>query len=280
MKKNIFLLVAILGIATNLFAQRFANTFQRNLPEILIAGDLTLHFVSPEPIRYVDISSRAIAGDLPVSNVLRVKVIPDSLKLLSALNKGTIVTIVGESFIAQYQLRLASAQSAPDICTQVNISQQHMQPIDVSGVSMTTPELKTTALAMLAERPARDIRKVQDYGIQMKLNHLYTAGDLIFLDLSCVNRTKLPFDTDQLRFKIEDNRITKATNVQSVELQPMWQLYPEAGFKICRRNIYVLKKVTFPENKVLNIALTEKQISGRSLTLKIPYRDILNADTF
>ncbi|MNL69597.1 hypothetical protein D3C87_1944770 [compost metagenome] len=68
--------------------------------------------------------------------------------------------------------------------------------------------------------------------------------------------------------------------MQSVEIEPLWQLYPISSFKRNYRNIFVLKKMTFPENKVLNIELTEKQFSGRSITLKVKYGDILKADTF
>ena len=42
----------------------------------------------------------------------------------------------------------------------------------------------------------------------------------------------------------------------------------------------VLDKLTFPEEKVLNIEISEDQISGRVITIPIEYEDILNADCF
>lgn len=108
---------------------------------------------------------------------------------------------------------------------------------------------------------------------------MYTAGDHIFLDITYYNQSNLPYQIDEQRFKIEDKKITKATNVQSVEIKPVWQLYPSSAFKKQYRNVYVLQKATFPGNKVLNIELTEKQISGRVLTLQMKYKDILNADS-
>jgi hypothetical protein len=92
------------------------------------------------------------------------------------------------------------------------------------------------------------------------------------------NKTNLAYDIDELRFKIEDKKITKATNVQSLEIKPEWQLYKQPSFKKEYHNIYVFKKVTFPDNKILNVELSEKQISGRTLTLKIRYGDLLKAD--
>jgi conjugative transposon TraN protein len=279
MKKLNLIAVTFLGMATHLAAQSVKNTYRRDLPEVLMGANLSLHFVSPEPIRYVDISSRGIAGDLPVDNVLRIKVIPDSLKRMMSTDANTVVTIVGESFLAQYRLRLAAGESS-GICTQVEIAQQEMSPVDISGVSMTTPELKSKALAIISMRPSRTVCQTQSYGIGMQLNHLYTVGDLLFVDLTFHNKTKSLFDTEQLRFKIEDRRITKATNVQSVEITPQWQLYPLTSFQQTQRNIYVLKKISFPENKLLNIELSEKQISGRNVSLKIKYTDVLHADTF
>ena len=42
----------------------------------------------------------------------------------------------------------------------------------------------------------------------------------------------------------------------------------------------VLKKLTFPNDKVLTIEMSEKQISGRTITLEIDYEDVLHADSF
>jgi hypothetical protein len=38
--------------------------------------------------------------------------------------------------------------------------------------------------------------------------------------------------------------------------------------------------MTFPNDKVLTIELSEKQISGRTLSLNIDYEDVLSADSF
>jgi hypothetical protein len=46
------------------------------------------------------------------------------------------------------------------------------------------------------------------------------------------------------------------------------------------RNVIVLKKMTFPNDKVLTLEMTEKQISGRSISLNIDYEDVLSADGF
>nr|WP_068891006.1 conjugative transposon protein TraN [Pedobacter panaciterrae] len=274
MKRSIVFLLAILWAAQGIYAQNSAQTYRKDLPEIAISRDISLHFISPEPIQYVDISTHAIAGDLPLKNVLRLKIIPDSA---AQFEGASILTIVGESFIAQYNLRYTEGQSLA-IPSKVNILPEHTRPLDVPGISLTSKEMQDFAMRILQEPAGSTLRKAKAFGMQAKLNHVYTAGDHVFLDITYYNQTNLPYQIDEQRFKIEDKKITKATNVQSVEIKPVWQLYPNSTFKKQYRNVYVLQKATFPGNKVLNIELTEKQISGRVLTLQMKYKDILNAD--
>ncbi|OJY99725.1 MULTISPECIES: conjugative transposon protein TraN [Sphingobacterium] len=279
MKKLIFFLSLLLA-GLNLIAQQDAGTYRAQLPEITMDSTSSLHIISPEPIRYVDISSHAIAGDLPEENVLRLKWVPDSTGNLSsgADNLG-VVTVIGQTFIAQYQLLSATATRGNKLAASYDILPQHIRPLHLP-VEISTPELRSHALSLLAMRNPAAVRKAKQYGIRAELNHVYTLGDLVLLDITYHNSTNLAYDIDELRFKIEDKKITKATNVQSVEIRPIWQLYPTGSFKRSYRNIYVLKKATFPASKILSVELSEKQISGRTVTLKIRYRDILEADSF
>ena len=57
-------------------------------------------------------------------------------------------------------------------------------------------------------------------------------------------------------------------------------LEPGKSFKRGYRNVIVVKKMTFPNDKVLTIELSEKQISGRTISLSIDYEDVLSADSF
>ena len=38
--------------------------------------------------------------------------------------------------------------------------------------------------------------------------------------------------------------------------------------------------MTFPDDKVLTIEMSEKQISGRNISMALDYEDVLAADTF
>ena len=114
----------------------------------------------------------------------------------------------------------------------------------------------------------------------MRLNNIYSVGEYFFLDFSVDNRTNIKFDIDQLRVKLQDKKTSKATVVQTIELTPELVLEQTKGFKYGYRNVIVLKKMTFPNDKVLTIELSEKQISGRTIFLNIEYNDVLTADSF
>lgn len=278
MKFLIALIGGMLCMCPFLFAQADKNINQ--LPEIDVSANMDIHLLSPEPIQYADISTHCIAGDLPVKNILRIKIIPDSLKLqFNDRQLLGVLTLAGESFICQYRLVYIADVSAPSVHPQININAEDCQPLDFPGISLTSTDRKRYALVLLEHGKRSAIRKAKAYGLQVHLNHVYTAGDEVFLDLSFFNKTNLPYSPDELRFKIDDKKITKATNNQSVEIKPEWQLYPLTDFKKQFHNIYVFRKMTFPNNKVLNLELTEKQVSGRTIKLSIKYGDILNADT-
>jgi conjugative transposon TraN protein len=278
MKKVFLLLTALIGAAQILFAQIPGRTNIDSLPEIEISTQADIHFLSPEPIQYADISSHSIIGDMPVKTLLRIKLVPDSLRHLQTdCTSLGVITIVGESFIAQYRLVFTNSPGQ-QIPSAIAIQPEQCRPLDFPGITLTTPEMKSYAMEILHKGKKSVIRKAKAYGLTSYLNHVYTVGDHVFLDITLENKTNLAYDIDELRFKIEDKKITKATNVQSLEIKPEWQLYQQFSFKREYHNIYVFKKVTFPDSKILNVALSEKQISGRTITLKIKYKDILDAD--
>lgn len=233
-----------------------------------LSADATLHFLSPEPIRYVDISTKALTGDLPLKNLLRIKW-KDSTQTTGAAT----ITIAGEKFMAQYQV--VAGQGGPQT---LEILPEDMRPLDVSGITFSEPQLRTLALRIFSRRPDRNIGHAKAFGLKGRLNHLYTAGDYLFLDLGYENRTNLPYSVDGLRFKIEDKKVTRAANHQSVEIQPVFTLFTIPRFGKGYRNVFVFKKISFPGSKRLTIELSENPISGRILTLNVPYRDILDAD--
>lgn len=252
--------------------------YKDSLPVVFLPNDFSLHFVSPEPIQYVDISVAGITGDLPLKNILRIRRKSD-LNEKSGAPADAVVTIVGQSFLAQYRVLMTAPLPALSLPTEVEISPAHIRPLDVPGTELPLPQLRKICLAILSERRAKNGPHSRQSGIKSRVNHLYTLGDYFFIDLSLDNATHLSYAIDQLRFKLEDEKVTKATNIQSLEVKPELVLFDEPGFKKHYRNIFVFKKFTFPGTKLLHVEISEKQLSGRDLRISITYRDVLAADT-
>jgi conjugative transposon TraN protein len=106
------------------------------------------------------------------------------------------------------------------------------------------------------------------------------VGDYFFLDFSVENTTNIRFDIDEIRIKLSDKKLTKATNAQTIELTPELVLEGSKSFLHGYRNVVVIKKLTFPNDKVLSLEMSEKQISGRTISINIDYEDVLSADGF
>jgi len=60
-----------------------------------------------------------------------------------------VVTITGESFIAQYRLRLADSDADTSLRAQTEIRPGDTQPLDFPEISLTTPQRKAYALGIL-----------------------------------------------------------------------------------------------------------------------------------
>ena len=279
MKRSIIIVSLLLSVSLTSFSQQPEGVlYKDNLPQLTINEDVSLHFISPEPIQYVDISTNSLVGDIPVDNVFRIKVTGDNLpEDQQAKQTIGIVTIIGQKFIAQYDLHYDPF--ARNMETQVEILPRDMNPLEIGSAALSDNQLRDFALlAFSNKKRSLGIKNSQD-GVLGTVNNIYTLDDYIFLDITFLNRSNLKFDVDSIRFKIEDRKIVKATNSQAIEIEPDYQLMEKASFKRRYRNIFVFKKFSFPNNKIFSIELTETQISGRALSLYINYEDLLSADT-
>jgi conjugative transposon TraN protein len=148
------------------------------------------------------------------------------------------------------------------------------------AVSMSTEEMVRYARRIWNSPAKYHSTRTNRHHLTMRLNNVYSVGEYFFIDFSVENRTNIRFDIDQIRVKVEDKRQTRAANCQSIEITPAMVLENSSAFLHGYRNVLVLKKLTFPNDKVLTIEMSEKQISGRTVTLSIDYEDVLYADSF
>jgi len=260
MKRNLFGIMLLSGIS--ILPKANAQTTYEEMEQLTVNEQITTVITASEPVRFVDISTDKVAGDQPIDNIIRLKPKESGHEDGEIL---AIVTIVTERYRTQYALIYTTRMK--EAVTDKEILLQERNAYNNPAVSMSTADM-THHARRIWNSPAK-IRNVatKAHRMVMRLNNIYSVGDYFFIDFSIENKTNIRFDA-------------KATNAQTIELTPALVLESGKTFRHGYRNVIVVKKMTFPNDKLLTIEMTEKQISGRNISLNIDYEDILAADSF
>ena len=265
--------LALAGLLTSVTMS--AQQTYEELPQLTVNEQVTTVITASEPIRFVDISTDKVVGDQPINNTIRLK--PKEGGHVDG-DVLAIVTIVTERYRTQYALLYTTRLT--EAVTDKEIVRTERNAYNNPAVSMSTADMTRYAWKVWnAPAKYRNIA-TKAHRMVMRLNNIYAVGDYFFLDFSVENKTNIRFDIDEIRVKLADKKLSKATNAQVIELTPALVLQENKTFRYGYRNVLVLKKMTFPNDKVLTIEMTENQISGRNISLSIDYEDVLSADTF
>ena len=269
--------MTLLLLSAGVFAghEAKAQRTYEEMEQLTVNEQVTTVITASEPVRLVDISTDKVAGDQPIDNVIRLKPKEAGHEDGEVL---AIVTIVTERYRTQYALLYTTRMQ--EAVTDKEIQLRERNAYENPAVSMSTVDMNRFA-RRIWNSPAK-YRNVASkaHRMVMRLNNIYSVGDYFFIDFSIDNKTNIRFDIDEIRVKLTDKKVSKATNTQVVELSPALVLEQSKSFRHGYRNVIVLKKMNFPNGKVLSIEMIEKQISGRNISLNIDYEDVLSADSF
>ncbi len=241
---------------------------------IYVNEEVTTHVIMPENIKLVDISTAKIVGNQCADNIVRLK---PANRMLDKELAGTI-TVIGERHIAQFKVVYTKGPAKAN--SVYNITQDDMRQYTNPDVSMTQGDMARLAWSIFTSKRNKYGIGSKLYGIKACVNNIYTVGDYFFIDFSLKNLSKIKYDIAEIRLKLMDKKELKATNSQTIELTPVYMINHDKSFQKEYRNVIVLKKLTFPNEKKLRLEISEEQISGRVSYIDINYRDILNADSF
>ena len=277
MNMNLKRTITVFFLTVGLFSghEVLAQRTYEEMEQLTVNEQVTTVITASEPIRFVDISTEKVAGDQPIDNIIRLKPKEGGHEDGEVL---AIVTIVTERYRTQYALLYTTR--VREAVTDKEIELRERDAYNNPAVSMSTAEMIRFA-RRIWNSPAK-IRNVatKAHRMTMRLNNIYAVGDYFFIDCSVENKTNIRFDIDEIRVKLADKKLSKATNAQVIELTPTLVLEHGKVFRHGYRNVIVVKKMTFPNDKVLTVEMTEKQISGRNICLNIDYEDVLAADSF
>ncbi|WP_288083940.1 conjugative transposon protein TraN [Xylanibacter rodentium] len=249
--------------------------------KIFVNSEVTTHIVMPENIKMVDLSTTKIIGNQCADNIVRIKPFIEADSIPTHYREGELMgtlTLIGERHLAQYDVVYTAAPSRAASIHRVPYTglDSYINP----EVSMPQSEMARYAWAVYGSGRKYNQVVSKANGMKAIVNNIYSIGDYFFIDYSLQNSTKIAYDIAEVRVKLTDKKEVKATNSQTVELSPVYSLNLAKKFKKNYRNVLVLDKLTFPDEKVLRIEISENQISGRVITLTVEYDDILNADGF
>jgi conjugative transposon TraN protein len=284
MKKSILIIVLALVISTpSVFSQMglmglmdpmsdslVQKTVENTavIEQIYVNKNVSTHFIMEDAVKYSDISNPSVVGDIPIKNVLRIKPLTDSVGILG------YVTIATERQLIQFEM--VYTRDIQKACKQYTVKQA--QAFQHPDVKLSEKEMRSLSETIL-KKESKHKRTIEKNKITLMLNNVYVVNDHYFFDITIQNHSNIAFAIDQIRFKIEDEKVSKATNFQQIETTPKYQYNHGTDFTKSYRNVFVFDKFTFPNDKILTIELAEKQVSGRAEVLKIKYKDILTAET-
>ena len=251
---------------------------QEKAPQVslYLNEDITTFVIAEENITMVDISvpDSLVVANQATDNIIRLK----AVRPMEENAKIGVVTLVGERNVAQYNLYYTPDRTTAT--TEYRIMQREVGSYLNPAVDMDMRTMYSYAWKVWDSR--KRYYDVTNHGnrLRIKLNNLYSVGGYFFFDISVENSSNIMFEIEDISIKLVDKKQVKSTNYQEVDLFPVLVLQNVRSFKKTYRNVFVLKKLTFPDEKILTFTIGEEPISGRSITLSLDYSDVLAADTF
>ena len=206
-----------------------------------------------------------------------------SIIMLLTSGKGWADVEINEKNFPDNSFRnwiLSQPYGKDGVLTDKEIAPQERMPYHNPAVSLSTADMTHFARRVWSSPAKIHNVKTRNNRMEMRLNNIYAIGEYFFLDFSVDNKTNIRFDIDELRVKLTDKKVRKATNNQTIELPLALVLDHGKSFLHGYRNVVVIRKMTFPNDKVVTIELSEKQISGRTISISVDYEDVLSADAF
>lgn len=290
MKTRIILSLVILLTVLSVKAQEPVETkiFPTNQiispHKIEVTFQKTVHILFPSEVKYVDLGSFDIIADKATGaeNVVRIKA---AVKGFEGETNFSVITADGcfYSFNVVYKDEPAQLSIEMEDWLRDNpeggIAGDRMF-VKLKELGGETPLVVNRIMYMLYKKNKRDIRHIgcKKYGIQTLLKGLYINNDLLYLHTSLRNSSDISFDIDYIRFKVVDKKVAKRTAMQENFIEPVrtYNRLITVDGKATVRGIFVLPKLTLPDDKLLVVEVYEKG-GARHQSFRIENTDLVAA---
>jgi len=254
-----------------LYAVAFAAAAQVSGPAAITQGieisySKTTTLVFPYPVLSVDRGSADILAQKAkgVENVLQLKAAQEDFI------ETNLTVITTDGLLYCFPL---CYNEHPPLLTFSFAGTRHPGKIVLENNLVNAEEVQRNAALARDDRSNSKIFKEEVYGIGLSLTGRYIHEDIIYYRIRLSNTSPIGYDIGQLRFFVRDQKRSKRTASQEIEIVPI-AIVPNA-LKIPAMSeltiVYALPKFTIPDKKNLIIEMVEKG-GGRHLQLKLQNR--------
>lgn len=246
----------------------------------------TVHILFPSEVKYVDLGSFDIIADKATGaeNVVRIKA---AVKGFEGETNFSVITADG----CFYSFNVVYADEPAQLSIEMEdwLRQNPMGGtvsdrmfVKLKELGGETPLVVNRIMYTLYKKNKRDIKHIgcKKYGIQTLLKGLYINNDLLYLHTAMRNYSDVSFDIDYVRFKVVDKKVAKRTAMQENSIEPVrtFNHLVTVDGKATVRNVFVLPKLTLPDDKVLVVEFYEKG-GARHQSFRIENTDLVAAKT-
>ena len=292
MKKLFFTLIFISTYTLSTFAQiQFAKNISndRVIPSycLEVTYDKTVHLIFPSGVSYIDLGSpNLIAGKADgAENVVRVKAV---VKGFSEETNFSVITDEGSfySFLVNYsenpeKLNIEMKDFLFENMLD-NLPENSME-VHLSELGNESPETVDMAMKRIYKTQKGKVKHIdsKQFGIEFRLQSIYSYNGLIFFRTEIKNTSNIPFDIDFLTFRIVDRKVFKRMAIQETVVEPVrtYNYMNSVTGKNAESTVFTFERFTIPDKKQLVVELFEKN-GGRHQRFIIKNGDLMKACTF
>ena len=236
-----------------------------------LSDQMTTNLIFPHAIKSVDRGNRDILVQKAkeVENILQLKA---ENRDLSSSNL-TVITADGSfySFKVEYEQKPQNLNLEIQ-GTHPNRQAEFEKPIQPES------ELINTAQGVSNKNQTMSAIRQRKFSTGLELTGIYIEKDLLYFKIQLDNQTNIPYDIEQFRLFIRDNKQSKRSASQELEQLPVLTYgnihrIPSQSTQIL---VFALPKFTIPDQKHLGIELKEEN-GGRHLQIKVKNRQLMRA---
>jgi len=261
--KTLKLLIITFIILTAASAQAQFNT-EAEYTNVQLSSLKTTSILFPYSIKSLDIGSRDVLVQKAkgMENILLLKAGVQNFKQTNL----TVVTSDGRLYV----FLLDYDEEFPQLNIKAENSVVASKEILFSGENDNQKKTEQLAGLALLKKKKNIKAKSSKYLISLEINGAFIYQDVLYFRVVFENRSQINYDIDQFRFYIRDQKKSKRTASQEIEILPLYTTSSSAVIpdKSELTKVYALEKFTIPEGKYLTLQLIEKN-GGRHLEVNI-----------